>query len=162
MVFTRIKTALRHHENPNCVSTIDLKWQFITKPQHIGVFLCHLYPNDEDLNICGKSRMPIRCLSANIKFVSQWHCAVSVAIADLRGNRTLRHNNSQSWCYWLYWSILMTMVAISGTLMASPNAMGCRCRCWASDWRCIARAADMVINVACGPMANKTQILACG
>jgi len=56
----------------------------------------------------------------------------------------------------------MTMVAISGTLRASPNAMGRRCRCRASDWRCIARVADMVINVACGPMANKTQILAYG
>ena len=59
----------------------------------------------------GKSQRPTSYPSAKIKFVSQWWSVVSVA--DLCRNSTLRSNNSQSWCYWLYWSVVMTMVAVS-------------------------------------------------
>ncbi len=85
----------------------------------------------------GKSWGSTSLPSSNIKFMSQARSAVSKA--NLRRNSTLRSNNSQSWCYWLYWSVLMTMLAVSGDavhlaqcsmLRASPDATG-RC-CWVS------------------------------
>ncbi len=77
----------------------------------------------------GKSRGPTSWPSANIKLVSQGRSAVSVA--NLHRNSVLRNNNPQSWCYWLYWSVLMTMAAALGDaaclalcnmLSASPDA----------------------------------------
>ena len=62
----------------------------------------------------------------------------------------------------------MTMAAVLGDaahlarcsmLRASPDATGRHCRVSVCDV-CIARAAAMVIDVACGPMAYKTQLLA--
>jgi hypothetical protein len=73
--------------------------------------------------------------SANLKFVSQGRNAVS--LANLRRNSTLRNNNSQSWCYWPYWFVLMTVAAVSGDaahlaqcsmVRASPHAIGHWCR----------------------------------
>jgi hypothetical protein len=61
----------------------------------------------------------------------------------------------------------MTLAAVSGDavrlaqcsmLRASPDATG-RC-CQVSVCNFIARAAAMVIDVACGPMAYNTQLLA--
>jgi len=85
--------------------------------------------------ISGKSWRPINCPSANMKFESRLHSAVSVV--DLRRNSTLRNNSLQSWCHWSYWSVLMTMSAVSGDeahlarcnmLRASPDATWHRLR----------------------------------
>ncbi len=82
-----------------------------------------------------KSRGPTSWPLVNIKLVSQGGGAVSVA--KVHRNSTLRNNNPQSWCYWLYWSVLMTMAAVLGDvvclarcsmLRASPDAT--RCCCW--------------------------------
>ena len=48
-------------------------------------------------------------------------------------------------------------LAQCGMLRASPDASECPCRVGVCD---IAWAAAMVIDVACGPMAYKTQLLA--
>ncbi len=83
----------------------------------------------------GKSRGPTSWPSANIKIVSQGRSVVSVA--NLCRNSTLRNNNPQSWCHWSYWSVLMTMAAVSGDvahlaqcsmLRAFSDATGRCCR----------------------------------
>ncbi len=83
----------------------------------------------------GKIRGPISWPSANLKCVSQGRSAAS--LANLRRNSTLRNNNSQSWCYWPYWFVLMTVAAVSGDaghlaqcsmLRVSPHAIGHHCR----------------------------------
>ncbi len=110
------------------------RMQFIVKPYHISVLpLCH-YPNDEDLNIWEESGANKLAFGEHqVSF--QGHSAVS--ITNLRRNSTLRNNNPQSWCYWSYWSVLMTMAAVSGDaaclaqgsmLRASPDATGCCCQ----------------------------------
>ena len=42
--------------------------------------------------------------------------------ANLGRNSSPRNNNSQPLCYWSYWSVLMTMVAVSGDRCALANA----------------------------------------
>ncbi len=91
----------------------------------------------------GRSWGPKSWPSANLKFVSQGRSAVSVA--NLHRNCTLRNNNSQSWCCWLYGSVLMTMVAVLGDatclaqcsmIRASPDATGRYCRVSVCDVSC--------------------------
>jgi hypothetical protein len=115
---------------------MSIRWQFFIPPLNVSVKTCPHYPNDEDLNICGESeadKLPI----GEHQVRSQGLSALLLTI--LRRNSTLRNNNSQPLCYWSYWSVLMTMAAVSGhghvaclarcgMLRTSPDASGRRCR----------------------------------
>ena len=82
-------------------------------------------------------------------------------------NSTLRDNNSQSLCYWSYWSVFDDHGGGIGWCGAPCPMRRAQDFPWC-HWtplpgeclRLIPRAAAMVIDVACGPMAYKTQVLA--
>ncbi len=152
-VFAYLFSSQRNHSlKPHSVLTKKPKWgfgqYFINSLLSPTVLVSYHIVNTLMMKTWTsvQSRGPTSWPLANIKVVSQGRSAVSVA--NLRRNSTLRNNNPQSWYYWLYWSVLMTMAAVSGDaahlaqcsmLMASPNATG-RC-CWVS-----------VCNVLPGPL----------
>ncbi len=112
----------------------------------------------------GKSQRPTSWPLANIKFVSQGRSGVSVA--NLRRNSTLK----QQFAIFLLLVVLIYFddhggcIGWCGVPCPTQHDQGFpRCH-WTSllDERLQrnARAAAMVINVACGPVTYKTQLLA--
>jgi hypothetical protein len=113
--------------------------QFVIPPLNISVSTCPHYPNDEDLNIWEESeadKLPIGEHQVRSQGLS------ALLEANLCRNSTLRNNNLQPFCYWSYWSVLMTMVAAlgdaaqlaqCGKLRASPDASGRPCRASVCD-----------------------------
>ncbi len=112
----------------------------------------------------GMSRGPTSWPSANMKFVSQGRSAVSVA--NLRRNSTLRntiHNPDVTGCIDLFrwqWQLYWVMQHAPCPMQ---HAQGFPWGHWTllpgECVRLIAQVATMIINVACGSMAYKTQLL---